>query len=448
MTPAPRQVYAGTARLLLVVAATWAGACNTITGASEYAAVATCTGPLCSLQCESQGGRWAGSACVCVDGTPLCGGSGGSCCGGTAPHCVTASSGAQRCSACTKAAYECGAVCCEKQTCLSAERGACGAAYGKPGQSCAGGLVCPVPTGDGTVEQADCCESIALPGGPFPMGLSTTGKNKCPMAYQFLTGCSLGGDEVPEHRVTLAPYKLDRFEVTVARFQRFVDSWDYRGLPEGAGGDAVVPGAGWQSAWNASLPTSKAALENDVECLTAIGGPEPNAATWGAIEPSAHLPINCVSWYEAFAFCAWDGGRLPTESEWEFAAANGPEGDLYPWGEGLPTSELAVHDCSQDVNPCETPPSFPAVVGSLPNGANTWGHRDLAGNVNEWTLDTWAPYPQEGVTNYADLASEGLRVERGGSFGEAPSSLRAASRGATAASVLDPLLGFRCARSP
>jgi formylglycine-generating enzyme len=439
---------AGSTCLLVVLVASWGGACDSITGASGYATVTACTGPECSLQCAAQGGIWEAGTCSCAHDGPLCGGSGGSCCGGTAPHCVKTSAGGERCSACTEAAYECGPTCCENQTCLNAALGACGISYGKAGSSCAGGLVCPAPRLDGTVEDADCCENIALPGGTFPMGLSATGRNRCPPEYTYQVGCNLGGDEVPEHPVTLSPFGLDRFEVTVGRFRRFVDSWDYR-LPVGAGGDGVVAGAGWQSAWNGSLPATKQDLEKDLACLTPLGGAVPELATWTATKGSnENLPISCVSWYEAFAFCAWDGGRLPTEAEWEFAAANGPQGDLFPWGEDLPTASLAVF-CAGAVVSCLDGSSAPvSPVGSLPQGANRWGHRDLAGNVDEWTLDSWAPYPTGAVKNYADVTPNGERVSRGGSFADIAANLRAAARAESAASTVYPGAGLRCARSP
>ena len=204
------------------------GACNALTGAGDYAAVTVCTGSLCELSCEAQGGIWTASpvgTCGCKDG-PLCGGSGGTCCAGTAPYCVDTSEGGQRCSACTEARYECGAVCCEGQSCLDASLGACGVAYGKKAASCQGGLTCPAPRVDGSVESADCCESLAVPGGPFEMGLDLKGKNRCPPIYTAVTACSADSDETPLHEVTLAPYMLDRFEVTVSRFRKFVDGWD------------------------------------------------------------------------------------------------------------------------------------------------------------------------------------------------------------------------------
>jgi sulfatase modifying factor 1 len=426
------------------------GACSSLTGASDYTTVSSCTGPACGTQCEEHGGVWEESSgeCLCA-GVPLCGGSLGTCCAGTAPHCVTTSDGAEHCSACTEAGYECGSVCCENQTCLNASVGACGAAYGSAAQSCAGGLSCAIPIpGGGTMENVDCCQSISLPGGAFPMGLDVTGKNMCPASFDGADDCTAGADETPVHTVTLAPYALDRFEVTVGRFRKFVDSWDYTGLPEGAGGDAVVAGAGWSTAWNATLPASKTALMRDIECLTLPGGPQPCFATWTMTASSnENLPINCVSWYEAFAFCAWDGGRLPTEAEWEFAAANGPAEDLYPWGQQLPDESRAIYTCSADLVPCDNPPSFFEPVGSRLAGANQWGHLDLAGNVNEWTLDAWAPYPAGPVTNYANVATQGIRVPRGGSIADTAAALRAAYRSNAPADDLNPLVGIRCARS-
>jgi formylglycine-generating enzyme len=424
--------------LILGVVATWAWACSTITGADAYAEVTGCTGPSCSLKCAAQGGTWDASAatCTCSGGTPLCN---GACCGSTEPYCVTTSTGVERCSTCEAAAYECGPTCCDDQECLNASIGACGAAYGVPGQSCAGGLTCPVPLTDGTTQKADCCQSIALPGGTFEMGRSIYGKNRCPE-----TACSL--DEEPPHSVTLSPYALDRFEVTVSRFRKFVDAWDYEAPPAGAGGDAVVADAGWQSAWNTSLPASRSRLERDLECLNDQSD-IPASTLTSAPGYDENLPINCVTWYEAFVFCVWDGGRLPTEAEWEYAAANGANADLYPWGEAVPTQELAVYDCGLDPAPCGVSPPFPAYVGSRPGGANRWGHDDLAGNVNEWVLDAIAPYPSEPVTNPASTFF-GFRIARGGAYIEYAYNLRAAFRGGLAPNDTASSFGFRCARAP
>jgi|SRR5580704_4705762 sulfatase modifying factor 1 len=61
------------------------------------------------------------------------------------------------------------------------------------------------------------------------------------------------------------------------------------------------------------------------------------AATWTpSPSGSENLPINCVDWAEAYAFCIWDGGFLPSDAEWEYAAAGGSEQREYPWGSALP----------------------------------------------------------------------------------------------------------------
>jgi formylglycine-generating enzyme len=334
--------------------------------------------------------------------------------------------------------------------CLNAARGACGAPYGKPHQSCGSGLLCPVQNEDGSVGQADCCEAIAIPGGTFTMGLQPDGKNRCPADFDVDVICSASGDEYPPHSVTLSTYSLDRFEVTVGRFREFYEEFDYAGLPEGAGGNAQVAGAGWQSQWNSSLPTSKEQLAEDIGCYTTAFQSHNEDATWtdepGTNEP---LPIECVSWYEAFAFCAWDGGRLPTEAEWEYAAANGASTNLYPWGQAQPTPTLAFYGCT-GAGLCDVsdPLSPPLPVGSLPRGANVWGHRNLAGNVGEWVLDAWAPYPAQAVTNYANVTAQGIRVSRGGSRAESILWIRAAARDGSDASLVSPLVGLRCARDP
>src|SRR6185503_5212427 len=105
--------------------------------------------------------------------------------------------------------------------------------------------------------------------------------------------------------------------------------------------------------------------------------------------------MNCVSWFEAFAFCAWDGGRLPTETEWNYAAAGGNEQRVYPWGANIDLTK-ASYDCAGDGSGTGTPNcmfSDMLPVGSRsPQGDGKWGQADLAGNVWEWTLD-WGATP-------------------------------------------------------
>ncbi|HEY2406444.1 MAG TPA: SUMF1/EgtB/PvdO family nonheme iron enzyme [Polyangiaceae bacterium] len=98
--------------------------------------------------------------------------------------------------------------------------------------------------------------------------------------------------------------------------------------------------------------------------------------TWtDAPASNEQKPVNCVTWYESFAFCIWDSGCLPTEAEWGYVAAGGDENGLYPWGAAAPSS---VRVSATIVN-----------VGSVPTGAGRWTHQDLAGGVYEWMLDEY-----------------------------------------------------------
>src|SRR5262249_9744970 len=146
------------------------------------------------------------------------------------------------------------------------------------------------------------------------------------------------GEELPEHRVTVSPFWLDKFEVTVSRFRRYLDSLSTNVfIADGAGAHPKVSGTGWQQAWN-DLLLDKDAFAAAVQCT------DSSTYTPG-VSNSEQLPMNCIMWYEAFAFCYWDGGRLPTEAEWEFAAAGGAQNRLYPWGQAAPTNVLVVTNC-------------------------------------------------------------------------------------------------------
>jgi hypothetical protein len=88
----------------------------------------------------------------------------------------------------------------------------------------------------------------------------------------------------------------------------------------------------WDVAWNASLPVDAAALTAAVKCNSTW-------QTWsdspGTPSAESH-PMNCINWYEANAFCIWDGGRLPSEAEWNYTAAGGSQQRQYPWGATAP----------------------------------------------------------------------------------------------------------------
>jgi formylglycine-generating enzyme required for sulfatase activity len=257
--------------------------------------------------------------------------------------------------------------------------------------------------------------------------------------------CSIGdSDELPEHSALVDDFYLDVFEVTVGRFRKFVQSYSGQSPAEGAG-DHHGLGAGWQSVWMTNMPANQDALISQLKGQSDF--------TWtdvpGANENRA---INNVNWFVAMDFCLWDGGRLPTEAEWEYAAAGGTDNRLYPWGAAEPDSNLANY-YNSDRSPFVD-------VGSHPSGKGKWQQQDLGGGMWEWVVDiyssTW--YTGQGAScencAYVSNPSDYLtRVVRGGgwsAWGAAESNirsvLRAANRG-TSSSFPYNYVGFRCARN-
>lgn len=313
--------------------------------------------------------------------------------------------------------------------------------------SCAGGLTCMVGGSMGT--PIDCCDSKSVPGGTFPMGRSTSGTDACP------TGFSCDLDEVPEHAVTVPDFRLDTLEVTVGRFRKFVAAYGTPIAVTPADGAGAGPnGGGWQSRWNVELPADEVTLRSRITAAGCL----PNWTNQPA--SNEQLPINCVDWYTAFAFCIWDGGRLPSAPEWEYAAAGGSDDRLYPWGAADPTSSLAsacLDVCTGNFLP----------VGSRPAGLGRWGHLDLAGNVWEWTRDDFVYgnwYEQPGADTYpcnqgwVNLCADNWSLDqithviKGGDATHGASFLRAVDwqnwqqAPGNDGYPRDPTIGFRCAR--
>jgi formylglycine-generating enzyme required for sulfatase activity len=257
----------------------------------------------------------------------------------------------------------------------------------------------------------------------------------------------------------VSSFTLDRFEVTVGRFRQFVADYPNDKPAAGAGQSALLPASGWNSAWDAYLPETSEQLEEDLGC-------EQGLATWTS-GPGANenLPINCVGWFVAFAFCAWDGGRLPTDAEWAFAAYGGDQQLTYPWGSTpAPDPTLAVYGCQgpgamPDCNNPSLADLYP--VGSRsPMGDGLWGHADLAGSVREWTLDQYGPFPVPctGACVDASAPEPALHSAWGGDWAHDAAQLQAltaTSQGDRIGYTTDPNLptstmdwtGFRCARA-
>jgi len=211
------------------------------------------------------------------------------------------------------------------------------------------------------------------------------------------------------HRVTISTFDLDRTEVTVG---------DY--------GRCVSAGA----------------------CSAAELSPD------DARFSRPDFPITHVRWEDAVTYCAWAGGRLPTEAEWEFAA-RGVAGREYPWGD-VYNPYLANHGAAA-TDRTDATDGFVglAPVGSFPDGATPLGILDMAGNVSEWVADLLerdprnhgypVPYDDAPVTDpKPKTAGGGFHVVRGGSYRDAAMWLRSAARADTF-SLRPASVGFRCA---
>jgi formylglycine-generating enzyme required for sulfatase activity len=175
---------------------------------------------------------------------------------------------------------------------------------------------------------------------------------------------------------TVSGFRLDKYDVTVGRFRQFVSAWN------GGVGYVPAPGSGKHTHLNAGqgLANSASAGSYETGWLASDDGqiaptnanlsdgicdnvpPSNRYATWTASPGSNEgRPINCVNAYEAYAFCIWDGAFLPSEAEWEYAAAGGSEEREYPWGATAPGSanQFAIYGCE-----------YPSASGSCTGVAN------------------------------------------------------------------------------
>jgi formylglycine-generating enzyme required for sulfatase activity len=261
----------------------------------------------------------------------------------------------------------------------------------------------------------DCCASTVIDGGKFNIA------NR------------------PSLPAGICTYRLDAYEVTVGRFRKFVAAYSQTMLDAGAGRNPNVPGdTGWVKDADALLPQDSPSLQTGLHC-------DPPWWTWTDNDAGQEsLPINCVSWWEAFAFCAWDGARLPTQAEWDYATVGGSDQRTYPWGEAPPDATRAVVNCNHGA--CGDARSF-LPVGSLKAGNGKWGQADMEGNVAEWVWDGDCNLPRPCV-NCACLATDDYRLVVGSAYGEYGPSLVAGYTYATSSSSISRTTGLRCARAP
>jgi formylglycine-generating enzyme required for sulfatase activity len=161
-------------------------------------------------------------------------------------------------------------------------------------------------------------------------------------------------------------------------------------------------------------------------------------------------PINGVTWNGAQAYCGWvDGGakkRLPTEAEWEKAAA-GTDARTYPWGDSPEPSCTYVVMLNAEGDGCGMSSTWE--VGGKPLGESPYGARDMAGNVWEWVSDWHGAYDPGDTVNPSGPETGTRRVLRGGAWSyDDPDLFRAAYRADQIPTHDTFTVGFRCARTP
>jgi formylglycine-generating enzyme required for sulfatase activity len=309
-----------------------------------------------------------------------------------------------------------------------------------PPHSCEGGGA--GLTNCGSLSES-CCSSMSIPGGTFYRTYTNTGD-------------APSGEADP---ATISSVELDKYEVTVGRFRQFAATWNGGtgfAPPAGSGkhtnlngGQGLVSadsdgGAGYEPGWVVSDDANVAPTSANLAC-------DPTYATWTASAgANENLPINCVNWYEAYAFCIWDGGFLPSAAEWEYAAAAGNQQLAYPWGDNAPgTGNMyAVYDCYYGGTGPGTCTGYSniAAVG-VTHGAGAWGQLDLSGNVWEWNLD-WEDAYVSPCTDCANVATGTARTIRGGFFEGDATVMVPSYRTFAAPTGRTFRIGLRCARTP
>lgn len=232
---------------------------------------------------------------------------------------------------------------------------------------------------------------LLVPAGEFIMGTDKTREAVIPAAFGLRKPPY--EDERPIRKVQVKAFYIDRHEVTVGQYRKFVEATHRKPL------------AYWQ-------------------------GQNPDQI--------AGYPVVGVSWYDAQAYCQWASKRLPTEREWE-KAARGTDGRRFPWGD------------EYDVNKTNMSQKGLAAVGWFQGDASPFGVYDMAGNVAEWIADWYRPYP--GNPDKDPDFGERFKVIRGGSWGGVGHYNISYYARCAYRSFSDPNLfyndaGFRCARTP
>jgi formylglycine-generating enzyme required for sulfatase activity len=242
----------------------------------------------------------------------------------------------------------------------------------------------PPPKPTAIVRQASVVKDgmVRVPGGRFTMG---TDDKKAPP------------NERPSRIVVVSPFWIDRTEVTVGAYRACVER-----------GDCPRP------------------ARSNASCTYDLGDPA--------------LPVSCVPWTSAQAYCIAMNKRLPREVEWEMAA-RGPSPIKYPWGGNSAAGCGAAVTLASDATQRSCGGKKPARVGSHPVGASPYGVLDMSGNVEEWVYDWYG----ETASDLSPRAGAS-HVLRGGGWLSHPSQAKTTSRNWGSVREMGPNVGFRCAK--
>jgi len=260
---------------------------------------------------------------------------------------------------------------------------------------------------------------VEIPGGEFMLGAAPD------TGFVF-------DNEKWAHAVEVRPFCMARAPVTNVEFAAFVDDEGYRRRE-------LWSDAGWQWREQTGAHAPVYWQKRDGEWL------QRHYDTVVPIPP--HHPVIHVNCYEAEAYCRWAGRRLPTEAEWEFAAATTPGlagcKRRHPWGDAAPSARHA--NLFGVVGAC-------ADVAAFAEGDSGWGCRQMFGNVWEWTADWFGPYPGFEADPYKEYSAPWFgdhKVLRGGCFATRAGLLRTTWRNFYTPDRRDVFAGFRtCAPVP